>query len=148
MKKKLIPVQIDLKDGQREFQISQIVSLRYDKESHEETELKSVIDACVAWAGKCYPDVLVVKVTPFPMIYAEISGYGSSSSTPEDGYSADLSIDRIEQLIEETKPYTDRLALNGWAPIKTIEHFQKVGHYVNTIQDADNTDNYTIIKWG
>ena len=58
-----------------------------------------------------------------------------------------MSIDNILQLVEETKRYTDFVALKGWPDLSLIEDLQKRRLYVNTIQDADTKDNYTVIKF-
>jgi len=123
--------------------------------SGKKTDLEYIKDAekiFAKWFPKVHPESSLNHVIILPAITDDstlpLVDNNVAESTPEDGYSADMSVDRIEQLIEETRPHTDRLVLNGWAPMKTIEYFQKLGHYINTIQDADNKDNYTIIKWG
>jgi hypothetical protein len=147
MKKKIILVNYNFTIGDERHRDSVLVSLKYDKEGQytETQEREKAIETVLEWFEKMYPESKIVSVVPNHAITAAMDK-PVLNADKEDGYGADLSIDRIEQLIEETKHYTDRLVLNGWAPMATILHFQK-GYYVNTIQDADNKDNYTIIKW-
>jgi hypothetical protein len=148
MKKKIILVNYDFTTGDERHSDSVLVSLKYDREGQytKVEERDKAVETVFDWFEKQYPESKIVSIVPIHTITAAMDK-PVLDAQKEDGYSADLSTDRIEQLIEETKPYTDRLVLNGWAPVKTIEHFQKADYYVNTIQDADNKDKYTIIKF-
>jgi hypothetical protein len=147
--KKLLLASFYFSTGETEYSAQRLVLV---DSAPSKTELEDIYEAeriFQPWFSGTFPESKLDHVMILPPITAEGVSFGSpeGSATNEDGHGANLSIDRIEQLINETRPYTDRVVLNGWAPVKTIEHFQKVGYYVNTIQDADNKDNYTVIKF-
>lgn len=147
MKKKFVLVNYAFTTGDHEYQNAKLVSIRFEGGI---PDLNAVILAekrVESWFRNTHPESTLNHVIGGETLEATYLLRDELTKKPDDGYSSDMSIDRIEQLLEETKPYTDRLVLNGWAPMETIEHFQARGHYVNTFEDPDNKDQYTVIKW-
>jgi hypothetical protein len=118
MKRKIVNVNYTFKTGGNTYNESQIVTIKVDgiaKPKAEEIE-RLAVETVEIWFRATYPKSECIKISG--RVPLEKTYFASvHSHNAEDGYSADLSVDRIEQLIEETKPYTDRLVLNGWAPV-------------------------------
>lgn len=150
MKKRLLTVNITYMVGEQKYTTSRLASLKFDpkKTPSDDAFCKRACEVTRKNFNATFPYLDVVGIDSHVAIEADFVESEECRDPLEDGYSSEISIDRIEQLVEETKPYTDRLVLNGWAPMETIEHFQARGHYVNTFEDPDNKDQYTVIKWG
>lgn len=144
--------------GDEKFSHSRLMSIKFDPKSKptEEDFTEFAYHKSKAWFAKRYTESTLTHVICEPAIEGtldEVTVTRAAQSDPlEDGYSAEMSLDRIDQLIGEMKPYTDRVVLNGWASPDTIRYFAgRPGHpryYVNTFEDPDNHDRYTVIKWG
>lgn len=151
MKKRLVNVSYTFKTGDKEYTESQVVSVKVKSGATDKSEAaeRLAVETVEKWFRSEYPESECSRITGRVILEATLYAVitGAIKELKEDGYSSEISIDRIEQLIDETKPYTDRLVLNGWAPIETIQHFWVLGHYVNTFEDPDNKDQYTVIKW-
>lgn len=128
-----------------------LITIKFDKILDEEAGRKAAEETATRWFKERGTDAVLLSCVAKhtrELIYWPDNKVPVSAADPlEDGYSAEMSLDRIDQLIGEMKPYTDRVVLNGWAPSETVEHFQDRLYYVNTFEDPDNKDQYTVIKW-
>lgn len=151
MKKKIILVNYVFTTGSERYEQSVLVSLKYEYEGQYtvEQEENAAIEAVIQWFKTRYPESELLSVVPNHTISATMNSI--RQTVENDGYSAEMTIDRIDQLIAEMKPYNDRLVLNGWAPMDTITYFKgrpgRPRYYVNTFEDPDSKDKYTVIKW-
>jgi len=156
MKKRLVNVSYTFKTGDKEYTESQVVSVKVESGATDKSEAaeRLAVETVGKWFRSEYPESECSRITGRVILEATLYAIitGAIQEREEDSYSAEMSLDRIDQLIGEMKTYTDRVVLNGWAPTETIEYFAgRPGHaryYVNTFEDPDNHDRYTVIKWG
>jgi hypothetical protein len=145
--------------GENEYRESKLVSVRFEDRPTDQDVRMFAEDSVQKWFPTIYPESkldhvmasmpLEVTFTPGkrPKTRLNSEDLRALRLFKEDGYSANMSFDNIYQLVEETGPYTDRLVLNGLAEYSTIEAFEDLGCYVNTMRDESDGSNYTVIKW-
>jgi hypothetical protein len=163
MKKRLFLVNYGFTTAGREYNEYKLVTIKFEGQMDEEWGRQLAEAQVSVWFDKTFNESALTKViasTALEVSYSQrnASNAATAASMAEaarnarinpnkDGYDAEMSIDRIHQLIEETAPYTGTLVLNGGATGDTLEALEKSGFHVNTIVDADDKRVYTIIRW-
>jgi len=150
MKKKFMTVDFKFTTGENEYRISRLISIRYDAASnpteHDFTEASYHV--AKGWFSKEFPESECLSIIVDGLIEGNLSEVKVSRELRDHYDSEALSLSQIEQLIEETKPYTDFVVLKGNVCGDYIEKLEGVyGHYCNTMQDSETKDEYTVIKF-
>jgi hypothetical protein len=161
MKKRLFLVNYGFTTADSAYNEYKLVSIKFEGQMDEEWGRQLAETQVKHWFDTTFNESVLTKVIASTALEASYPQNKVANTTVnladaarkarinpnEDGYDAEMSIDRIHQLISETAPYTGTLVLNGGATGDTLEALEKSGFHVNTIVDADDKRVYTIIRW-